>query len=61
MAEWLTGAIALVLVLEGLLPLISPGTWRSVFERACRLTDGQIRFVGLGSVALGVLMLLASY
>ncbi|MEO5735690.1 MAG: DUF2065 domain-containing protein [Rubrivivax sp.] len=61
MAEWLPGAIALMLVLEGLLPLISPATWRSVFERACRMTDGQIRFVGLGSVVLGGLLLLATH
>lgn len=61
MAEWLPGAIALMLVLEGLLPFLSPSTWRSVFERATRMTDGQIRFVGLGSLVLGLVMLLATH
>lgn len=60
MSEWLPGAIALVLVLEGLLPFISPATWRTVFERACLMTDGQIRFVGFLSLVLGLLLLLAS-
>ncbi len=54
---WL-GAAALALVIEGLLPLINPAAWRRVFERAVRLSDGQIRFLGLGSVACGVLLLL---
>lgn len=57
MADWLFGAFALMLVLEGLLPFLSPRAWRQVFERALRLTDGQIRFVGLGSMLVGLLLL----
>jgi len=57
MADWLLGAFALMLVMEGLLPLLSPQAWRQVFERAVRMTDGQIRFVGLGSMLLGLLLL----
>lgn len=53
---WLT-AVGLVLVIEGLLPLMSPGTWRQTFERALRLKDGQLRFIGLVSVALGLLVM----
>jgi hypothetical protein len=53
---WLT-AVGLVLVIEGLLPLLSPGTWRQTFERALRLKDGQLRFIGLVSVALGLLVM----
>jgi uncharacterized protein YjeT (DUF2065 family) len=52
------GALALLLVVEGLLPFLSPATWRSVFERALRMTDGQIRFVGLSSMLAGLLLLL---
>jgi hypothetical protein len=52
------GAVALLLVVEGLLPFLSPATWRSVFERALRMTDGQIRFVGLSSMLAGLLLLL---
>jgi uncharacterized protein YjeT (DUF2065 family) len=52
------GAIALMLVFEGLLPFMNPGAWRRVFERAVRMTDAQIRLLGLTSLALGVLILL---
>jgi uncharacterized protein len=49
--------MALVLVIEGLLPFLSPQTWRGVFERILQMTNGQIRFYGLCS-ALGGLLLL---
>lgn len=58
MADWLLGAFALMLVLEGLLPFFSPRAWRQVFERATRMSDGQIRFVGLCSMLAGLLLLL---
>lgn len=48
------GALALMLVFEGMLPFFSPPVWRSVFERAMQLTDGQIRFMGLVSMAIGL-------
>jgi uncharacterized protein len=51
-------ALALVLVIEGLLPFISPKGWRSVFEKVLKLSDGQIRFYGLGSMAVGLVLLL---
>lgn len=57
MSELLT-AFALVLVIEGLMPLISPARWREVFSRVLAMSDGQIRFVGLVSILLGVLGLL---
>ncbi len=57
MADLLFGAFALMLVLEGLLPFLSPGTWRAAFERATRMTDGQIRFFGLTSIVIGLVLL----
>lgn len=57
MGDLLLGAIALALIFEGLLPFMSPPTWRRVFEQAARMSDGQIRFVGLGCLLLGVLLL----
>lgn len=54
-------ACALILVVEGLLPFLSPATWRNVFERATRMSDGQIRFTGLASMLAGLLMLLVFY
>jgi uncharacterized protein len=55
--DWLLGAVALMLVLEGLLPFFSPQAWRQVFEKATRLSDGQIRFIGLTSMVIGVVLL----
>jgi uncharacterized protein YjeT (DUF2065 family) len=51
-------AIALVLILEGLLPFLDPGAWRRMFERALQMTDAQIRLVGLASLVAGVAVLL---
>jgi uncharacterized protein len=51
----LLGALALVLVLEGLLPFVAPRIWRDGFRKVLELTDGQLRFVGLISIALGLL------
>lgn len=58
MGDALLGALALMLVFEGLLPLINPRGWRSVFERMVQMNDGQIRFIGLLSVGLGLLLLM---
>ena len=55
--ELLLGAFALMLVIEGLLPFLSPPMWRGVFERATKMSDGQIRFIGLSSMLGGVVML----
>jgi uncharacterized protein YjeT (DUF2065 family) len=60
MGESLLAALALVLVIECLLPMLSPRTWRQTFERALQLKDGQLRFVGVLSVAAGLALLLVS-
>jgi uncharacterized protein YjeT (DUF2065 family) len=57
LSQLLVGAFALMLVVEGLLPFISPPQWRGVFERALKMTDGQIRFIGLGSMLAGLVLL----
>lgn len=54
----LLSALALVLVIEGLMPLLSPARWREVFARVLAMSDGQIRFIGLISIVLGALGLL---
>ena len=57
MGDMLVGALALMLVIEGLLPVLSPASWRQMFERATRLSDGQIRFIGLISLVAGLVLL----
>jgi uncharacterized protein YjeT (DUF2065 family) len=59
MADLLLGALALMLIAEGLMPLLNPRRWRAVFERALRMSDGQIRFVGFVSLLVGIALLLA--
>ncbi len=61
MPETFLAACALVLVLEGLLPLIAPRAWRNAFRRLVDLSDGQLRFIGLISIALGGLILMVFY
>ena len=51
-------ALALMLVLEGVLPFLAPGLWRETFRKITQMSDGQIRFVGLSSMIVGLLLLL---
>ncbi|KPK04859.1 MAG: hypothetical protein AMJ64_12700 [Betaproteobacteria bacterium SG8_39] len=56
MGTTLIMAFALMLVIEGALPFLAPSVWRDTFRRIMLLSDGQIRFVGLASMALGLLL-----
>ena len=56
MPETLLLALALMLVFEGLMPMLSPARWRRLFEQMLRLEDGQIRFFGMVSVLCGLLL-----
>ena len=58
MGDALLGALALMLVFEGLLPFLSPRLWREMFARVLGMSDGQIRFIGLSSMIAGVLLAL---
>lgn len=49
----LGAAFALMLIIEGLLPLIAPAAWREAFQRVALLRNGQIRFFGAMSVLCG--------
>ena len=56
-ADSLWTALALVLVIEGILPFVSPGGWRRGFSQLLQLRDGQLRFFGLCSIVRGVALL----
>jgi uncharacterized protein YjeT (DUF2065 family) len=58
MTDNLLLAFALMLVLEGLLPFIAPNAWRETFRRLIAFSDGQIRFVGLTSMIVGLILLM---
>jgi uncharacterized protein len=51
--------IGLALVIEGLMPFASPAKWRQVFTQFQQLSDGQVRFFGLVSIGVGLLIVLA--
>lgn len=51
-------AFALMLVIEGLLPFVAPQVWRDTFRRAIELADGQLRFIGLTSILIGLALLM---
>ena len=53
---WLLG-LAMMLVLEGMIPFVSPGLWRETFSKLVTLTDGQLRFVGITAMLSGLLLL----
>jgi uncharacterized protein YjeT (DUF2065 family) len=57
MMQILLTAIALMLVIEGILPFLVPGLWRETFRKLIELSDGQIRFIGLTSMLIGLLLL----
>lgn len=60
MGKTLILAFALMLIVEGLLPFVVPQVWRDMFKRIIAMTDGQIRFFGLTSMIIGLLLLLAA-
>ena len=51
-------ALALMLVMEGLLPFLAPAAWREAFTRMTQFNDGQLRFMGLFSMLAGLLLLM---
>jgi uncharacterized protein YjeT (DUF2065 family) len=55
--DGLTG-LALLLVMEGILPFAAPSMWREAFRRMTEMSDGQLRFIGAASMLGGVFLLL---
>ncbi len=54
-SDVLWAALALMLVLEGLFPFLSPRGWRQTFSKLTQMRDGQLRFFGLVSIVLGLI------
>jgi hypothetical protein len=57
MGSTLVAALGLMLVVEGLMPLVSPVQWREAMRRISALRDGQIRFIGLAAMVVGLVLL----
>ena len=58
MSDNLLLAFALMLVLEGMVPFMAPNAWRDTFRRLTQFSDGQIRFIGLTSMLVGLVLLM---
>ena len=56
LSYWLIG-LALMLVIEGIMPFLFPAMWRDAFRKLVLLSDGQLRFVGISSMLAGLLLL----
>jgi len=50
-------AVALVLVLEGMLPFVGPGRYKQLVAQIVRLSDNQLRTFGLSTMIAGLLLL----
>ena len=50
-------ALALVFVLEGMLPFVSPAKYRQMVAEITRLSDNNIRNIGLVVMIAGLLLL----
>jgi uncharacterized protein YjeT (DUF2065 family) len=53
----LLNALALMLVIEGVLPFLAPAAWRQTFRKMVEFSDGQLRFIGMTSMLGGLLLL----
>lgn len=50
-------ALALVLIVEGLWPFISPSHWRNLLTRVADMDDRTLRITGLVSIGIGLIVL----
>lgn len=57
MWQSLATALCLVLVIEGLMPFLAPGRWKRMLISVIRISDGQLRVIGLCSMLAGTLLL----
>ena len=51
-------AFCLMLVIEGIIPFISPGRWRKMSLVLDQIDDNTMRIIGLGSMLTGTVLLL---
>ena len=50
-------AVALVLVIEGMLPFVRPGRYKQLVAQIVRLSDNQLRIFGLSAMIIGIVLL----
>lgn len=53
---WLLG-LAMMLVIEGIVPFLLPELWRETFRKLVTMSDGQLRFIGISAMLSGIILL----
>lgn len=53
----IVAALGLVLVIEGLVPSISPASWRQAMRQLLSVDDARLRYGGLACMVIGALLL----
>ncbi len=53
----LLSALALVLIIEGLMPFISPSAYKKNMAQMLELNDSNLRVIAMGSMVVGVFFL----
>ncbi|GKT11593.1 MAG: hypothetical protein ISEC1_P0559 [Thiomicrorhabdus sp.] len=54
----LISAIALVFILEGLLPFVFPGFWKKMMTQAIQSSEKDLRVMGIVSITIGMAILI---
>ncbi|MFN5994008.1 MAG: DUF2065 domain-containing protein [Betaproteobacteria bacterium] len=57
--EVLLAGGALMLIFEGIVPFVSPEAWKNTMRQALALSNGQLRFLGLLAILVGLFLLLS--
>jgi len=57
MWEKLSIALALIFVIEGIMPFLNPTGWRKTLRQVSEMEDKTLRIIGLSSMIFGVILL----
>jgi len=59
MLDWqvLLSALALVFVIEGIIPFANPTRWRKLVATMAQVSDQQLRIMGMISMSIGLIIL----
>lgn len=57
MWEKLWIALALIFVIEGIMPFLNPTGWRKTLRQVSEMKDKTLRIIGLSSMIFGVILL----
>ncbi len=53
----LGAAVALMLIIEGIMPFINPGTFRQMLEMVSKMEERSVRTLGAVWMGLGIVLL----